>query len=177
MKTKFTFQFILLLTFGFFVSCDLIDKADDVSFDTTQTVSFLINETASNPSGKSFSDTKVLNVASDPDVAKYASKLKEFKVNKITYTISGANPSSVNFTNGKIVTSAGKTIASASSIPLTTTSETQLTSDNSGINDLTASLLSNKQEQITLSGNLSSTPVTFTVNIKFYLTITANALD
>lgn len=177
MKTKIICQTILLITIGLFLSCDLIEKADDVSFDATQTVSFLINETVSNPAGKAISNTSTLNVASDPDVAKYASKIKEFKINKVTYTISGANPVSVNFTNGKITTSGLKTIASAPSIPLTNTAETQLTTDNSGINDLASSLLADKQEPITLSGNLSSTPVTFTVNVKFYLTITANALD
>ncbi len=52
MKTKIICQIILLTTIGLFLSCDLIEKADDVSFDTTQTVSFLINETDSNPSGK-----------------------------------------------------------------------------------------------------------------------------
>jgi len=177
MKTKIICQIILLTTIGLFLSCDLIEKADDVSFDNTQTVSFLINETDSNPSGKAVSNTSTLNVASDPDVAKYASKIKEFKVNKVTYTITGANPSSVNITIVKLVTSESKTIASSSLIPLSISSEMQFTSDYIGFNDLASSLLADKQEQITLSCNLSSTPVTFTVNVKFYFTITANALD
>jgi hypothetical protein len=37
-------------------------------------------------------------------------------------------------------------------------------------------LLDNKQAQIQLQGTLSSTPVSFTLNIKFYLTVTANPL-
>jgi hypothetical protein len=177
MKIKNLIQIAFILVFCTFSSCDLIDKATDVSFDTTVPMIFVVNETASNPSGKSFSDTKTIDVASDPEVAKYASKIKDFKVNKVTYTISGANPASVTFTNGTIkIASSGKTIASVSSASLSNTLETQLTTDASGINDLTASLLDNKQAQIQLQGTLSSTPVSFTLNIKFYLTVTANPL-
>jgi hypothetical protein len=81
MKTLMRISFILV--FYVFSSCDLIEKADDVSFDVTVPLSFVVNETATS-TGKSFSDTKTLNVASDDEVAKYASKIKEFKVNKVT---------------------------------------------------------------------------------------------
>ncbi len=175
MKTLIRISFILV--FYVFSSCDLIEKADDVSFDTTVPITFTVNETAVS-SGKSFSDTKTLNVASDDEVAKYASKIKEFKVNKVTYTVSGANPNSVTFSNGTIkLETNGKTIASVSSVSLSNTSETQLTTDTSGINELTANLLADKQEQIQLQGTLSSTPVSFTLTVKFYLTIAANALQ
>lgn len=175
MKNLFRISFILV--FYVFSSCDLIEKADDVSFDTTVPITFTVNETATS-SGKSFTDTKTLNVASDAEVAKYASKIKEFKVNKVTYTVSGANPNSVTFSNGTIKLEAnGKTLASVSSVSLSNTSETQLTTDTSGINELTANLLADKQEQIQLQGTLSSTPVSFTLTVKFYLTITANALE
>lgn len=177
MKTKNLIQNFIILVFIAFSSCDLIEKADDVSFDTTAPVTFIVNETATS-TGKSFSDTKTLNLTSDAEVAKYASKIKEFKVNKVTYTVSGANPNSVTFSNGTIkIASNGKTLASVSSVNLSNTTGTQLTTDTSGINELTANLLADKQEQIQLQGTLSSTPVAFTLTIKFYLTITANALQ
>lgn len=159
------------------VSCSLIEKLDDVDFDVTMPVTFTVSETASSPSGKSYSDSETLSVANDPDVLKYAKKIKKFKVNKVTYSISGANPATVKLTDGKVATGNGKTIASAATIDLSNTSETNLTTDNSGISELCKSLLENKQEQITLQGTLSSTPVSFTVRLKFYLTVTANALD
>lgn len=177
MKKNNLIQLAIVLIFYAFTSCDLIEKADDVSFDTTVPISFVVNETASS-SGKAFSDTKTLNVASDAEVAKYASKIKEFRVNKVTYTVSGANPNSVTFTNGTIkIAASGKTLASVSSVNLSNTSETELTTETNGINELTAALLDDKQEQIQVQGTLSSTPVAFTVTIKFYLTITANALQ
>jgi hypothetical protein len=81
------------------------------------------------------------------------------------------------FTNGTIkIATSGKTLASVSSVNLSNTAETDLTTDTSGINDLTATLLAEKQEQIQLQGTLSSTPVSFTLTVKFYLTITADAL-
>ena len=60
---------------------------------STIPLSFVINETAVNNSGKTYTETKLLNAASDPEIAKYASKIKEIKVNRITYTISNASPS------------------------------------------------------------------------------------
>jgi hypothetical protein len=177
MKNLKLIRISFLLMFCTFFSCDLINKATDVTFSTTAPVSYIINETSSNPSGKLFSDSKLLNVASDPDVAKYASKIKSFKVDKITYTIYGANPTSVTFSNGMIkIASTGATIASTGSVSLTNSMETQLTTDVNGVNALTASLLSNQQELIQLQGFISQTPVSFTVVFKFYLTISASAL-
>ena len=99
-------------------------------------------------------------------------------MNKITYTISAANPTSVTFSNGIIkIASNGTTIATAPSVVLlSNNAETELTADASGLNELANLLLDNKQEQIQLQGTLSETPVSFTVVFKFYLTITANAL-
>lgn len=177
MKTNALLYILLLFFFGTFSSCDLLDKADDVSFDVTLPLDFVINETADNPSGKNYTDSKLLDATSDPDVAKYASKIKAFTVNKVTYTVSGANPNTVTFTNGTLkVNSTGKTIASASSVSLSNSTETELTTDTAGFNELAAKLLDDKQELILLNGTLSKTPVAFTVKFKFYVTITANAL-
>jgi hypothetical protein len=177
MKTKSTLSILLLIVLGTISSCDLLDKADDVSFDVTVPVTFVIDETANNPSGMAYSDTQLLNATSDPEVAKYASKIKEFKVNKITYTVSGANPNTVTFTNGALkVSSTGTTLATASSVSLTDPAETELTANTAGFNELAAKLLDDKQEMILLNGTLSKTPVAFTVKFNFYLTITANAL-
>ena len=86
MKIKAKLPILLLLVFSAFSSCDLLDKADDVSFDTTLPLTFIIDENADNPGGMSYSDTQLLDATSDPEVAKYASKIKEFKVNKIMCT-------------------------------------------------------------------------------------------
>lgn len=176
MKIKHLFPIFLLLALGTFSSCDLFDKATDVSFDADLPLEFTINETEVNPSGKDYSASKMLSASSDPDVAKYASKIKEFKVNRITYTISaGASPNTVTFTNGALKAGT-KTLATVSSASLSNTAETDLTADAAGFNELATKLLGDLQEEVTLTGRLSATPVAFTVTFKFYVTITANAL-
>jgi len=177
MKNLKLIRLSVFLMFCTFLSCDLIEKADDVTFSATAPISFVVSETATSSGGQFYSDTKLLNLVSDPEVAKYSSKIKEFKVNKITYTISGATPTSVTFSNGIIkIASNGTTIATTGTVSLLNTSETELSTDANGMKELADLLLDNKQEQIQLQGTLSQTPVYFTVNFKFYLTITANAL-
>jgi len=146
-------------------------------FDVTLPLDFSINEGEDNPSGKAYSDSELLDAAANAEIAKYATKVKKFTVNKITYTISGANPNTVLFTNGALkVSSTGKTIATASSVNLANNAETELTADTAGFNELAEKLLDDKQELILLNGTLSKTPVAFFVTFKFYVTITANAL-
>ena len=178
MKTKSFISFLLLITFGTFSSCNLLDKADDVSFNVTIPLTFLIDENADSPGGMAYSDTQLLDATTNSEVAKYASKIKEFKVNKVTYTISpGADPSTVIFSNGALkISSTAKTIASVTSVSLTNTAETELTSDTAGFNELATKLLDDKQEMILMNGTLSKTPVAFSVKFNFYITITANAL-
>lgn len=177
MKTKSFISVLLLITFATFSSCDLFDKADDVSFDTTLPLNFVVKETADNPGGKAYSATQLLDATSDPEVAKYASKIKEFKVNKITYTISSVNPSGITFNSGEIVVSStGTKIATTGNVALTNVSDVELTANTAGFNELAAKLLDDKKEEVKLQGTFTKTPIAFTLSCKFYVTITANAL-
>jgi hypothetical protein len=177
MKTKILVYMLLLIVFAAFSSCGLLDKADDVSFDVTLPLDFVINETADNPGGKAYASTKLLDATADPEVAKYASKIKEFKVNKITYTISSVNPAGVTFNSGSIVVSStGTTIATAGNVALTSVSDVELTANTAGFNELAAKLLDDKKEEIKLQGTFTKTPIAFNLSCKFYVTITANAL-
>jgi hypothetical protein len=178
MKMRIRRSLSLIAVSVLMVSCDWFEKLDDVDFDITQTVSFVVNETATNPEGKNYSTSETLDISSAPDVAKYADKIKSYKVNKVTYKIMGVTPAAgVTLNDGKIEAAGAETIASAGAIPLTNTPETELTTNNSGIDELVSSLLASKQAQISLTGHLSKTPVTCTVTVKFYLKVTANALD
>jgi hypothetical protein len=176
MKTKHLIPVFLLLAIGTFSSCDLFDKVDDVSFDVTLPVDFTISDVTVNPSGKTYTDSRLLDASSDPEVAKYASKIKEFKVNRITYTISpGADPSTVTLTNGFLKAN-GKNLIEAASVSLSNTTETDFNTNTAGLNELASLLLADKKETIEMTGFLSKTPVVFTVKLKFYVTITADVL-
>jgi len=142
-----------------------------IEFAAVLNLEFSINETATNPSGKDYSHSKMLTASSDPEIAKYANKIEGFIINRITYTISpGANPNTVTFTNSALK-AVGKTLATISSASLSNTAETELTSDATGFNELATKLLGDLQEEVTVTGRLSSTPVTFTVTFKFYVTV------
>lgn len=172
---------LLLIFLGAFSSCNLFDKVEDASFDITLPLTFSISDATvpllGQPTEKAYTGSELLNAASNAEVASFANKIKAFKVNKITYTISGANPNTVTFTNGLLkVSSTGTTIASANAVSLTNTVETVLTSNETGFNELAEKLLDDKQELIQLNGTLSKTPVAFSVTFKFYVTVTISAL-
>jgi hypothetical protein len=97
MKIKYIIPLFLLFALGTISSCDLLSKADNISFEAELPLAFNVDEEAiSSGSVKSYTDSQLLDASSDPDVAKYASKIKEFTVNRITYRISGASdPSGV----------------------------------------------------------------------------------
>ncbi|MEK6783834.1 MAG: hypothetical protein AABY93_19205 [Bacteroidota bacterium] len=159
-------------------SCSLFDKVDDVNFDAKLQLEFLVNETAVNANPVSYTETKTLDATQNSDVAKYKDKIKEFRVNKISYVISGyAAPGAVTFTNGAItVASSGKTIASAPSVDLQSTIETDMTTDTAGINELAQGLKDDQSVTVNLGGTFSSTPVAFKVTVYFDTTITAEVL-
>lgn len=172
MKIKHLFSLVMLLTLGAFTSCELFDKVDDVTFDVVLPLDFVIDE--DDPEAGSYVDSKVLDANSDPEIAKYADKIKEFKIDKITYTISNADPTSVT-TSGTLSTSSS-VIATALNVSLANTTETDLTANIDGFNDLAAKLLDDKQETVLVTGTLSDTPVSFNVRFRFYVRITADAL-
>src|SRR5688572_2519839 len=97
-----------------FSSCDLFDKADDVTFDVVLPLEFdPVNETLVSSSPVSYSDVKNLNANDNAEVAKYKDKIKEITLNRITYEISDyAAPQPVTFTNGSLKIP-GTTLASA----------------------------------------------------------------
>lgn len=178
MKIKHIIPAFLILACSTFFSCNAVKNLADVNFDTIVAVPFVINETTVNPGGKTYTDTESLNLNTDADVAKYASNIKGLTVNKVTYTIFGANPATVLFTNGTLnIVTSGTTIATASSISLSNTSETELTANAAGLTELVSKLLAgSEQQQIQLQGTLSATPVAFTMEVKFYVTVKANPL-
>lgn len=176
MKKKIVVPLMALLALSVF-SCDLFETPD-VSFDVKLPLDFVVDEGLVSSTSVDYYDTKTIDATDNADVAKYKDKIKDFKVNRVTYEITDyAAPGPVTFTNGKlVVASSGKTIASAASVNLTNSTETELNADIDGFNDLAARLKDDKQETIALSGTFSSTPVAFKVRAYFYVTITAKPL-
>lgn len=167
----------ILATICLYSSCELFEKAKNVSFDTEAELYFIVNESDSNPTGKSYSSEEFLDISTDPDVVEYSSKIKEIKVNKVTYYVYALTESGINFSAGSLVTkSNNKTIATLTNLTLTEGVTGEFSIDPSGFSDLGARLKANKNETIKLQGNLSETPVSFVVMCVFHITITADAL-
>jgi hypothetical protein len=173
-----------------FCGCDVLDKADDVTFDATIEVSRNADE---NGEGTNvlYENLETVELSDNAEIAKYASKIKSIKINKITYSVENYNAAPHNsqvFFNEGIASFAAvgasthsvivPFAASATGVNLQgSTSETELDIDADGLNELAGLLKEDNQLIMSTTGTLSITPVSFTVVSKFYLTITANALD
>lgn len=159
-------------------ACELFNKIDDVTFNVTLPLDFVIDEQLVSQNPVVYSDMAILDATDDPEVAKYKDKIREIKLNKITYEISNfAAPGAVTFANGSLKVASGETLATASSISLQNMPETELTAINQpGFNAFAADVLDDKQVAVTLDGTFSETPVAFTLTAHFYVTITADAL-
>ena len=176
MKAKILKTFTVVLLLPILSSCELIESLADVDFDINIPVTFYVKETAVSNSPKNFSDMRTLDLSKNSDIIKYGDKLKKFKVNRITYSISNVNPEAVFLTDASVSISSGKTIASISEIKLENSSETDLVIDKNGVNELCQAVLDQQREEIKLNGTVSSTPISCTITIKVYFTVTANAL-
>ena len=158
-------------------SC-LSDKVEDIKFDVKLPLEFVVNEAKLSSVPETYTYTKTIDATQNAEVAKYKDKIKEFKVNKITFVVSDyVAPNVVTFTNGALsAASSGKTIASAASVNLQSSTETELTADTAGFNELALLLKDDKSESVKLKGTFSTTPVAFKVTVYFYTTITAGVL-
>jgi hypothetical protein len=158
--------------------CDLFDKVDDVTFQASLPLEFVIDEQMVSQEPVLYTDAQVLDAIDDPEVAKYKDKITEIKLNSISYEIGDfAAPGAVTFTNGSLKLASGQTLATASSIPMENTAETDLTGvSQDGFNAFASDILGDKQVGINLQGTFSQTPVAFTLTVYFHVTIKADAL-
>jgi hypothetical protein len=171
-----------------FSGCDLLDKADDVTFDVEVDVTFVTDENLPATNKVYAGEPVLLDLTTNVEVLKYADKIKKIEVTKIEYSITGyaAEPAGTNvtFSNGKMVYAASATGAKSD---LSTVSMVNLATAGSGtfalpivdanftaLGDL---LLDEKKAYVFTTGTLSSTPVQFNVPTTFFVKITANALD
>jgi hypothetical protein len=170
-----------------FNACNLFDKADDITFPSQLEVVWSINEQGEH-TDFAYQDLRTLKLSDDPEIEKYINKIKDVKVEKVTYHITdyAAEGDAVFFKNGVASFAAGSgsnavTVpfaATASGVNLeTTTGETELEIDAQGLNDLAATLKQEKEVDMNAAGVLSKTPVSFKIVSTFHVKITAEVLD
>lgn len=158
-------------------SCGLFDDLKEISFDADLPVEFFIDENESNPTGKSYSEEQLLDLTADPDISEYASKIRDVKVNSVSYRIYNVDGDGVQFSGGSLVTkSNNKTIATVTNVSVSEFVNGDFVIDATGFSELSTRLKNNKSETIRLQGTLSETPISFRVEITFNVTITAEVL-
>lgn len=155
-------------------SCGLLDKAD-VDFDIKLKQDFNVAATTT-----TLSSEAVLDASADPEFAKYKDKIKDLKINKITYQVTGyTQANAVTFSGGTFSVD-GTTLVSQGTTDLKAVNgaaEAELTSVNTaGINALVAKLKTDGKATVRASGTLSAQPVSFKLTVYYYVTVTANAL-
>jgi hypothetical protein len=184
LKPVFGLALIALLLSG----CDLVDKADDVTFEITLDKTFVADENGTFTNKNYPGDPVLLDLASHTDVTPYLNKIKDVKITKVEYQITSytSEPpgTAVMFSNGTMRYSetSGGTSSELSTVPgplnlMTASGVKELPKNDANFNALAKILLDKKQAYVFTVGTLSSTPVSFNVPTTFYITITANALE
>ena len=167
----------LILVAFVLTGCDLFDKADDIGFDRKLPLVFVINEGNISADPVTYSETEILNALNDDEITKYANKIKQIKLNKITYKIENYSaPEEVVFSDGSLQINAGKALATITSLTLQNTEEADVVTDPLSFEDFAAQLKDDKQISINMQGTLSKTPVTFKLTAYFHVTVTAEVL-
>ncbi|HEY0742241.1 MAG TPA: hypothetical protein VGD40_12295 [Chryseosolibacter sp.] len=167
-----------------FSSCDLLDKADDVTFDVQFKVptSFEVSEEAENPVNPYTSLQSTMDV-DNPQYDQYKNKIKDVTINKIEYTISNFSADGpVTLTSGEaIFFGTGETIAAGKIASVTNKALSnhtgELQASAAALEEIEKIIFEDGEVFVVSRATLSDAPVFFNVNVTIHATIKANALD
>lgn len=156
------------------LSCDLFDKADDISFTTDFEKSFDVVD-----ANNTYAETITLDATTDPEVEKYKEKIQDITVNKITYRISGFRGLNDANISGDVLFGPNGSLGTVT-IPSTnlssSTEEIELDLSQEEVDEISNQLKNDKKVTVTMSGTVENGPVDFTITFKVDAKITANAL-
>lgn len=179
--------FIGFAFLGSSLSCDLFDKADDITFDVEIKHTFVIDENLdSQGSSVTYFDSDMIDPNQNPEFAKYKDKIQELTINEVTYTVTGYDPSSAGteFSGGmgSFSASAGNASAFASAaltfqnIPGSVGGSFTLNYSVSDLQAISQQLQDLQSVYFQVSGTFDQTPVAFSVPVTLHCTIKADAL-
>lgn len=179
--------FIGFAFLGSSLSCDLFDKADDITFDVEIKHTFVIDENFdSQGSSVTYFDSDMIDPNQNAEFAKYKDKIQELTINEVTYTVTGYDPSSegTEFSGGmgSFSASAGSASAFASAaldfqnIPGSVGGSFTLDYSVSDLQAIAQQLEELQSVYFQVSGTFNKTPVAFSVPVTLHCTIKADAL-
>jgi hypothetical protein len=168
--------------------CDLFDKVDDINIDIELTHEFVINEEFdSDGDPVPYVSIGVIDATQDSDFNKYKDKIKEIKINSITYTVTDytVGDAGINFSSGMgsffATGSTTNAIASAAigfqNIQSAVGQTFTLDYNTQGLEAIAAELQSVNKIDFHVAGILSETPVAFKVPVTIHCTMVAEVTD
>lgn len=157
-------------------SCDLFGDLDDIDFKTDFTASYSVNVT--NDSAKL---DKIINLKDDPDVLKYQEKLKDVTIDSVILSISDYTGVANNKLNGfvkysDVSSSSPILFATISNLALENGAKTKITAEPAVIAAVQTIMKDKKEIKVYLRGKTTGA-ATFTLNVQYYVTVKAEALD
>jgi len=177
MKTKLGIAVIALVVVLVYPACKLLDVKKDIALDLT----FVVDGT-----NTTVLETYLLDATDySSDIDEYQDNIKSIEINQVTYYLTAfTGPSDQTITNGQITVADadGNGAQVLASLPVEVlepllTTEKVLTLDQAGVNRLEELIVNAPHTCLsTLTGNVSSAPVSFTVVFHIEATMTANPL-
>jgi hypothetical protein len=188
-KTLLSVAFAAAIAFVF-AACDLFDKADEITIPSEIEVVWTVDENA-DQTNFAYTQTKTVKLSDAPEFEKYLDKVKEVKVERITYKITDYNDDphheQVYFKDGVASFASAGTSTPAVTVPFaatasgvnlqTVTSEVDLAIDADGLNKLAAIFKQEKELDMNAVGTLTRTPVSFKIVSTFHVKIVAEVLN
>ena len=171
---------LLVTLFSTFISCDKIESAADIEFETSFEDDFFVDiQSPTEPDNSAkFSDSGTIDLT-DGDVADYVDKLQNINVTKIEIRVASFAGSANAELSGDVDFGGGNllTIPSTNLQDLFNNGGVINLSDQTGtFNHIKNELLNQKMLTYTLNGVLSEVPVTTDIIVKYTLDVVANPL-
>jgi hypothetical protein len=175
---------VLALTSTIFSACDLLDKADDVSFDATVDETILVTE-ENEGTNVAYTETITLDATSDPDISKYKSKITGFTVKKVSYQVVSFDGVAGTVFSGTL--SFGDASQATPTVAATVNNLNMQQAFASGqifdlsisptdVDKIAAMLKDDKAVKLYLNGQLSSAPLYSSVKVILEVSVKADAL-
>jgi len=163
-------------------SCDLFDKVDDITFETTFSHTFNVNETGDG-TNVAYELKELLDAADlSSDFKKYESKIKSVTVTSVTYVIQNCsdgaivNDASVGFSAATSTTASTIASLGVDNLKAIEGQTKTLNYQQAQIDALSNLLKTDKKANIYLNATIAKTPIKFDALVTVKATIVADAL-
>lgn len=180
--SSFAIAWLSLVTV-FFSGCDKVDDLTDFEFHSDLEESIPVVDENTSDTEKAYSHDILIDASTDTEIQKYQSKIKSFKIDKISYTIDDSE----NKTKGvKFNGDLGFSASDGGSATILTTITNLDLDDHTTVHEITLApadldkiagyLNTNRTFKVYLNGKVSKTPINIIVNVKTEVTVVAKAL-